>query len=499
MSLSLCRSVALALLSALSLPTGASAASTDVYSAIKAQEANFPVPTPSATLSMGTFDVATGQFTGKVSTLVWTPPSELDPKPRQVRQPPVETVNAVSVHLVFTAVNRPSGQGLQVTANNTGAFAFADTVTVDVGNASSVQWRVTVGSKSYSDSLVIKRPPIVGAGAFTIPALPLVVIYAPPVDQAGRNRVEYATTQSTGTTIGMSFSREESTARPTTPSRFSNIGDMKQAMGLVATVIKKASSVVPNAAAIAAGFEAIAGALGEASANREVGTRVVNETTLEVTDKVRDTYYSVPGKGPGLGDVIVYLRNAQLVWLAQDGQVTLALLGQESVDNPSVGDLLSDLRESDPARRRTGLDTATIRSLLRLDPFVDLGGRRGPEVAPPILRLVPVRPGLGSSGPVTLPASRYDLEVTYGVFQDRSHEFTHTVQQTDLAATTDFTLLTESFRKGFLSFLGMGVSESATVKTHVTQGSSRQVTTGTEVRQQVAFHAQPGESYSVEV
>ncbi len=483
------------------LALAAGPARADVYDTIKAQEANFPVPQPTVVIPMGTFNAATGQFTGKVSTMVWHPPDQFHSKPYQMRQPPTEEVNAVGVQLTFTAANRPAGQNLQVTANGRPRAANSDSITVDVGAANLVQWKVQVGGLSYADTLVIKRPPIIGAGAFTLPALPLVVIYAPPVDQSGRNRATYSTTQATGTTIGMSFSREGSTTRPSDPSRFSEVNDMRAGMTRLATAIKFASSAIPNAAVIAGGLEKIAGALGEASANQEVGTKVVNETSLEITDKVRDTYFTVPGKGPGEGDIIVYLRNARMVWLAENGVVTLSLLGQESVDNPSAADLLADMRETDPSRRRTGLDTETIRALLRLDPFVEATRERQLPVLSPARSLVPRRlPDIGlPPGPLVLPSSRFGLEVTYGVFSDRAHQFTHTVQQTDLSATTGFTLRTESFRKGFLSFLGVGVPETATVKTNVTHGSSRQVTTGTEVSEEVAFFAQPGENYSVEV
>jgi hypothetical protein len=65
-------------------------------------------------------------------------------------------------------------------------------------------------------------------GAFTIPALPVAVIYAPPQDRLERNSAELTNTQSVGTTVSVSFSTatESTTKINTTIEKVHDLADV---------------------------------------------------------------------------------------------------------------------------------------------------------------------------------------------------------------------------------------------------------------------------------
>jgi hypothetical protein len=444
-----------------------------VYRQIKDLEGTFPIPRPATTIKVGTFYAATGNFTGMVSTAEWEPPDEDHHHPVKVMVPPVVEVNAVDVVLEFEVKNPPGG--FTVTANGITASAPANqrTVSLNVKDATSVHWTVRSGNKSFSDGLVIERPPIVGAGAFTVAALPLAVVYEPPPDRQKRNKATYSVTKSVGTTISTSFSQEESTTRPT-HSAYRSLEDLQKSMKTFASVIEKAPKV-PHAAAIAKALQAIAGGLGQVSATQTHGQTVAREDTLALLQMVGTIIDTGENHGgPAIGDIIYYVKNAKLVWLAPGGRLTLALLGYDAIGHIGVDFLKTHLGNT----TQTGLDRDTGQALLNLDPFV----AGGPEAS--------------------LSPARFDLVKTYdvrGIDGWHTEPFSQTITQVDRDATTNFTVKLEDYRKGWLSFLGLGVTEDKAVKTTVTHSSSTEATQTITTEVSVTFFGGADEVYSVEV
>jgi hypothetical protein len=220
----------------------------------------------------------------------------------------------------------------------------------------------------------------------------------------------------------------------------------------------------------------IANGLGSVSATKTTGTVVTQDHDLAIVDIRQTAFNSEPNDGgPGVGDVIFYLKNAKLVWLTEGGVLRLALLGYERLEFPSVKYLRT---------QETALDSATINSLLQLDPFVRTG------------KYIPVgwQPQLNEP--------RFYLEETFGMSGSGGnvhYEFSHQVTQTDLNATEHFTMRTEDYREGFLSFLGLGVTENKTLKTIFRHGSSTSNTVGETIETSVDFYATITETYVVEV
>jgi len=107
----------------------------------------------------------------------------------------------------------------------------------------------------------------------------------------------------------------------------------------------------------------------------------------------------------------------------------------------------------------------------------------------------------GPQAPLSEP--RFVYVDTYGLPGDvgphDTYKFIYKIEKSDLYATTDFTVKTVDFRPGWLSFLGLGVTENKTVKTTVTHGRSREVKVGDKVEVDLDIYTelQPSQSYGI--
>lgn len=431
------------------------------YSVIKGVEDQFPIPVPYATAFVGTYNAATGTFNGLVSRAEIRPPDATHLKPWSILIRPKALVNGVHIGIVFAL---KSHQGAVVTVTTEGITVSAspghDTVTIDVGNANEVAWTIRSGAKSFSDRLILNRPPIVGAGAFRVPVLPIAIIYEPPPDAQRKNVASYTVTRRIGSTISMGFSQESSTE---VPSSFNDIHNMVSSMKLLATAVEIAPGV-PEGAAIGSALKTIASALGDIQSTQTTGSIHGTELTMTMED-VAQTAVSTGDNdgGPGIGDVIYYLRNARLVWLAEGGRLRLALLGCDAVDIRPVGRLGAN-------------PDSNIAALLRLDPFVE-GGPDAPLA------------GQRFRDPTTYEISGGTLDIA----------LTHTVSQVDRSSEVNFTATVEDYREGWLSFVGVGVSDSKTVRTKLTHSSAVETSTSVTTGATARFFAGFQENYAVTV
>jgi len=175
----------------------------DFYRMVKGVENSFPIPAPTATARVGSFDAATGIFEGLCSAIEWQPAGREHLKPWKKAFSPSAQANGVTVR---------ASPGQRV-------------ISIDVKNATGVDWKITSRYRSFHDRLLLTRPPIVGAGVFTLPALPVAIIYEPPPDRLRRNSAKYTANQTVGATTRTTFRQEHSTATPG-HSEFCSITDM---------------------------------------------------------------------------------------------------------------------------------------------------------------------------------------------------------------------------------------------------------------------------------
>jgi hypothetical protein len=497
-------------------PVGAQAAwqQRDNYTALKDLEGCFQLPASSLTQVVGTFDPVTGNFayapqvTQKQIMLPLGPAVVI---PRQPGQPIVVTggnaanpsamevshlvgllpANAVNVGLSFQSAN---GTPIQVFAkqmafstwsttqvscqtNNGGCpwpqtatpadwSAVGATATVNAGQASTVEFTLKSGTKSFTGYLLIVRPPVIGVGAFTVPAIPLTIVYAPPLGQLRKNTNSFSITSSSGTTLNMSVSQDNST---TTPTDFvqSNVTDANSLQSAVSQI--PGLSEIPVGKALAAEIGILNQITGSISGNTTQGVTTTQNHSLTVNFQSTDSFptQDISG-GPGLDDTFVFLKNAQFMWVARNGRLSVSLIKAILAVQPA-SDLL---QHKDSPQEFIGLDSKTIKSLLALDPFT------APYVN------VPYSPALVTSNGLLLPAGwipprwRNIGEDELGSAAIFSN--TYSVQQSDTTTTTNYSTEVLDAKAGMLSFMATGpdVTQTQSTKTTATFSASTTVTSG---------------------
>jgi hypothetical protein len=437
------------LVAAFALAPGASAADppislSEAYRQIKDAERLIPVPTPVRTVSMGTFDASTGQFDGLATEI-----EIVNHKP--VRLVPEVFVNAVNARLQFTILHSTQLVRVSVTGGGTAiASAGGASVTVDAGRLDDVRWTIRSGTKVYRDELIVKRPRIIGAGAFTIPALPVAVVYDPPQNPARNNSVVYTRTTSVGTTLGMTVRSGSSTSSSGVSPTFPEVGIFKSQLD--------ASAAFANAtgnSAVGTALSKISGALGKATRNVTTsndGADSFRRTFTFTESHTCSTDSGVQHAGPGHGDRIAYLRNARLVWYSNGAGVSLQFLGYDSFECPTIDQLRSGV---------AGLDPSAATPLIALDPFAGALGPKAPLATDP--RYVAL-PSIG-----LLPGLVQTATYQQQLLIEKGHvETSATVKTDDLGA-------------GLLSLVGLAPSQSQQIVSTLSVTNETSTTDSTTV------------------
>ncbi len=414
------------------------------YGTIKAAEAAMPVPTPVQTVNVGTFDAATGTFDGLV-----TETEIINGKP--VRLVPSVFVNAVNTKLVFAIVHSTQSVRVGVTGvGSTTVLAGRPSIAIDIGRLRSASWSITSGTKRHLDELTIKRPTIIGGGAFTIPALPVAVVYDPPQNSTHTNSVVYTRTLSIGTTVGLSVRNGTSTTAPAVNPTFSAEESFQKVVGALSLAAKAAGH-----GTIGAAFDKIGAAVG--SADRNVTTAEDSLSTSRRTYTFTEARGctlrpGVPHAGPGHSDMIDYLRDARVVWVDDGTSTRLLVLGTGAEECATIDDLRSGL---------TGLPTAAVSGLLALDPFTGSLGGRTPLGTNPRYT---AKQGIG-----LLP----DVLVTAEYTQEQLFESSQ--------VETSTRIVTDDLSPGLLSIIGVGPSSSQQVTSTLSMSNTAASTEATTV------------------
>lgn len=481
-------------------------ATDEFYQLVKSLENVFPIPTPVKTVEMGTFNASTGKFTGKTSRVRYESAADMGPGHQgtvysgdvkrvttkvgnqyKIETIPSPRVNAVNVSLHFVITNA-AGVPVKVSAAGISKVVPSgqNAVTVSAGRAFAVNWKIEAADHSHSDHIEFRRPAIVGVGAFTVPALPIALVYEPPCDTQKKNKASYTQARSIGTTTEFSLSTDTSTTKPgEAPMEFASVAQMRNIMGgvhdLVQTLPDSAYTTAAKTVvdALKAIFDGIGKAQGDLTITERQGTvttrggkavfRVSEETTLD-TD--------VNDGGPGIGDILCYLRNVRMMWIAGNQPPTLTLLDYQAIAMTNVTVLQSKLNDA-AALAQLGLDPASASALLSLDPFVP-----NPQAVPPEDRFRSV--------------TTYEMDGS--MHNHLRYELDTTLANTQRTATSKYTCRVENYRPGFLSFMGIGVTEEKTISTSTTQTSVTETSSEEQVKAVLDLYSAPGDSpYSVEV
>ena len=450
----------------MSSPVTALATSNEIFNSIRGEEANFPFPVSRKTFTIGTFDARTGRFTYTVRT--HRERFNDGDKPKILTGGIVDAVNVIDVTLRFRIRN---AQGT-VTASVAGVppvRSDSGTVDVPIGGASSVRFTLSAGARIFESELPLEiNRLLANAGVFTMPAFPVAIIYAPPVDRAKKNSAKWTVTNSTGNTSTVSVSNAQTTSRSVLP-KFDNVNVVVSMM----KTYSQAFGLVPNnalAKGISVALDKVAGILGSASASESKGTSVTSQgsVTLSVANQQTISTDAAAG-GPGSGDLIFYLKNVKLAYFTDGvGPIRVTIFGHDGIAATSVAFLRSG--------GQTDLDAATVEQFLGLDPFV----AGGPSAALPEKRFAYMDTIDINGGQITL-AETHSL----------------TTQESNETVVTRTRI--ENNKPGLFRLFGIGVTEEESVQTTITHKSAVQSQEGRSIANTVQLFAQPDERYCVEM
>ena len=468
--------------------------SDQLFDLIKQYEGLIPIPAPYVNLNVGTFNAATGAWSG-FTTRVITDPEPVEhepgqhptsPAPRFVGSEYISTVIDAQwrrtttitpapkvviapVLLQFEVTNASGPWSVTIDGFTLTAPAGQTTLNVSAWDRTIVQWSIQAGGQSHSDRFLIQRPAGVPAfGAFTIPVIPVAIVYAPPADSQQLSTASYNSTDTVGTTISWDLSTDTS---QTTEPAFTDGSAFRALLSVVSTALGVAGSATTEGATTDA-EKADGAALSTSSSNitsiaalfpsdnisQQSGQVTDNGGSLTVTFSQSSTLgTTAKGGGPGVGDNIIFYKDVRVAWAYAGGQWLLCPFGWTVVTATaaSVQNQATQL----------GIAPEDQQALLALDPFVAGGAFATP-------------PGDRFTVPQGVEAS-----IEYGGGTSYDQKYTQTRDTKDTTTTKTYTTDTDSWSPGtILQMFGVGATKSQTTTT-VTNA------TGTEVSDSVTLDA----------
>ena len=446
-----------------------------LYQLIKQYEGIIPIPAQFVTINVGTFNGGTGVWTGLTTTV------ETDPEPvehganqhptnpasryvgseyvsqtisaqwrRTTTSVPAPIVDTAPVQLQFAVAGTSTPWSVTVNGFTQSAPAGQSTLTINAWDREIIQWTIQAGGKTHSDGLRIHRKAGIPAfGAFTIPVIPIAIVYAPPKDSQAKSTASYAATDTVGTTISWDFSTDSSNS---TEPGFTDGSAFRAFLGVVSTALGIAGGATTN---VSKDLTSVAALFPSETITNQQGTVTDNAGSITVTYGQASTLgTSAMGGGPGVGDNIIFYKNVLVAWAYTDGQWLLCPFSATLVA-ATAATLKNQLAQ-------VGISSADQQLLLALDPFV----AGGPSVTPPGDRFT-VPPGVENS-------------VEYGGGTTFDQKYTITRDTKTTTTTKTYTTDTTSWEPGtLLRMFGLGATKSVTTTTVTNATGSEVSTTGT--------------------
>jgi hypothetical protein len=467
------------------------------YDAIKKLEAQgqLPLPEPSIKKLVGTFHAENGEFHYAVPTVSDTviETVEVNGKPKTITQ--TRTVGKVKVGAAFDltlefVVTNPKGTlRVNIGGVSVSAQPGQSQLTVDVGNMMSIlqpggklsviDGTVWSGSASADIHLLVIRPDAAAAGAFTFPAVPIGLVYAPPPGAQNKNFAEYSSMNAFSRKISGSVSSGSTTKTADAYSISDFVGKVGGLISSISGASKGNADLQAANANLLVGLNLLPALFPDATDSTSNALTTTTEHDLQTTDTDTTTAGTPPGLGPGLGDRFIYLRNVKVAWLISDGSLIYSVLGDDGIRSYPAQNLISDAAAiaASPGSVKVGpvtnLDAATLKVLLNLDPFI---GNPSPVLTAP--RFVPNDPpSAGGNG--TDPSGD-------------AFTVTHDVSVTDITTQTNVSTTISDYKPGWLIGL-LGGNQATENQMTFTYTSANQV--GTEQKQTatVTFFAGPND------
>jgi hypothetical protein len=250
------------------------------------------------------------------------------------------------------------------------APAGQTSILVSIWDAQSASWTIQAGGKSHQDRLMIQRAPGkmgIGVGAFTIPALPISIIYAPPKDSLNKSTATYSQGQTVGTTITTSFGTDKGSTNPNLQTSYAAAGAFMNLLSLVGT-----AAGLGGEDKLSKAVSAISTEFGKFTSTGTVDNSETKDDKITFSQTTTDSFSTNPvAGGPGTGDVMIFARGIQMAWASNGAELQLIPLAFATVEVP-VGAL-----KNNPGQSK--LTQADVQLLLSFDPFAT----GGPDAAVP--------------------------------------------------------------------------------------------------------------------
>ncbi len=430
----------------------------NLYAKLREGEGLLALPPPTETIAVGRFDCSTGTFTGLRSFRV------IDSSGKPSWVPPVVSINAVNAVLSFQANCAP----LTLTVGSQTVTSTTNSISLDVGAQWMPSWTLNGGGRTVSDRLQISRPQAFGAGAFTLAALPVSVVYEPPQNLAFTNRATVSFREEMTTITTVSRSESNSVTKPKWAAR--------QVFSSIINTLAHKPGIGVAASNFFGGVEA---AIGSTETTTTTGTTVNTDSSLGVSQVLSTSISTAAHTGPGRGDLVVFYKNARVAWAMNEGQVSLMLFDHGPLVVATVDTLRADLAavQSGAVAPVTQLDAVTLTGLLSLDPNVQLNPKASTALSAPRFK---------KETSLVLNGTSFNNSVS------------HTITSTDQTSTLNTRTNVTETHAGWLSVIGIGY-DGSTTSTTLSLGTSRTDVVSNTVSASFDLQAAATESYTVDV
>ena len=287
---------------------------TRIYNFFRSHTNGFPEVKPVDTITIGSFNLMTGEFTGKGSEVIEIPNHHGGTSPH----PPILLCygqRSVAKFILSSSEYTELTFDGQHYNNNGKNF-----ICIPITRRGIRRFVISSGAHQFSNDLNF-RPYLVNAiGAFTLAEVPIGIIYQPCENNASTNFAIYSTVESLKTTISISNSRSSSITK-------SSMDDFSSIVSLAS----QAASAIQNIE----GYEEFGKALsfGLSGLPKNNITQTIGQTVddrYEISyEKIESISSSTEQLTPSDGNIFVFLKNARFIYVIKNGVMTISLLDFE--------------------------------------------------------------------------------------------------------------------------------------------------------------------------
>jgi hypothetical protein len=442
----------------------------DIYNAFKNNQYNFPPP-PNLrdTVYVGEWDPTINDpelsFTGIKG-------GSIDP------HGPVRTVThfpgigysfSKKYTLKFKVKNLLSGSMFYVKVNDRTYHSNPgkSDIYIDVQDKKGFNWEISYESKIYKNELRIQRVPVVVAGVFRVPLMPLLVIYEPPHNNNSSNRTEFSQTNMYGSSTTMTVTKDQSNI--ISAVEFTDIEKFKALLKVEGGVLSNIPD--PNAKAAGTVLQILSSdnLWGGMTSTTTKGKIKEKELSLIVESfNTSKTSTGLNEGGPGIGDIISGVQGCRFLWVINNGRFSATMLDYEKPFSITAIEIKDSIQDSN--------NKEMYLALSKVDPFIMHGVNFN-------LRSQPNR-------------YQYIREIFGNITGniEKTEILEKKITQLNRNTEVVYTSTVEDYKKGLFSYINLSpYDKNEKIKTEIHSKMSNQINSSSATRAEVIVQHNPGE------